>query len=799
MKVSLKWLKQYVDINLPPQELAHKLTMSGSEVSGINTIGGSWDKVFVAQLVDIAPHPNADRLRLATVDLGGECATVVCGAPNLTIGDKVAFAKLGARLFDGHGSQFVELKPAKIRGVVSEGMVASEKELGISEDHTGILILPPDAPVGAPLAAYLGDTVLDLDITPNRPDCLSMIGIAREVAALTGQKVRLPELVYAEEGDPVEQQASVEILDADLCPRYCASLITGVAIRPSPLWMQERLTAAGMRPINNIVDVTNYVMMEYGQPLHSFDYDQLADRKIIVRRAREGECLTTLDGQKCPITTDTLVIADGMSPVALAGVMGGAASEVTEETKNILLESANFNRTSIRRTAAELRMRTEASLRFEKGLSPELPQPALRRATQLMLELGGGKVAWGIIDIYPGRKAAEPIVLTSRRLSGVLGVAFSAEETAKILRSLGFDCQVTDPDAWAMFVTVPYWRTDIRLPDDLAEEVARMVGYDSIPNTTLGGRVPELQSMPMLEFKERVRDLLACCGMREVNAYSLTSLTLLGKVECPSPTPLRVANPMTVEQEYLRTTLRAGILATFAANERHEDAGIRIFEVGRVYLPRDNDLPEEREMLVGVLGGRREEAAWFARPNSMDFFDAKGVVEAILSELGVRGAFVPAEDVILNPGRTASIQIGSLPIGVLGEVHSKVLRSFDIACPQLYLFEIDLASLMPLVAPKRQYRAVSKFPPVVQDIALVVDEAAPAGRVQEIIEAASTVSRATLFDVYTGAQVPAGKKSLAYSIVYQSPSRTLTDAEVARAQDSLLARLRHEAGATLRS
>ncbi|MFH1486163.1 MAG: phenylalanine--tRNA ligase subunit beta, partial [Chloroflexota bacterium] len=795
MKVSLKWLREYVDVILSSHELAHRLTMSGTEVGGIQTVGGAWDNVFVAQLADVSPHPNADRLRLATVDLGADRTTVVCGAPNLTIGDKVAFARVGAKLIDGHSGQPAELKPAKIRGVLSEGMVCSEKELGMSDSHTGIIVLPPDAPLGVPLAEYLGDTVLDLDITPNRPDCLSMIGIARETAALTGQTIRFPDLDYCEEGAAIEESISVEILDPDLCSRYCASLISGVVIRPSPPWMQDRLIASGMRPINNIVDITNYVMMEYGQPLHAFDYDQLADRKIIVRRARKGEVLVTLDGVQRPITPETLVIADGMGAVALAGVMGGAASEVTEETKTILLESANFNRTSIRRTAAELRMRTEASLRFEKGLSPQLAEQALRRATQLMLKLGGGKVAKGIADAYPVKAETEPVVLTANRLERVLGVGFTVERVSEILGSLGFGCQVTDQAAWAMSVTVPYWRTDIRLADDLAEEVARLVGYDEIPNTTVSGCVPQRQAMPMLSFKEMVRDIMASCGMQEVITYSLTSLAMLEKVACLTPAPLRVANPMTLEQEYLRTTLRAGLLCTLAGNERHEDSGIRLFEVGPVYLPRDRDLPEERVMLAGVLSGRREASAWYAGDDVMDFFDAKGVVEVLLGQLGISPAFLPAEDVILSSGRIAEIQANGQPIGVIGEVHPRVLKEFDISSPHVYLFEIKLAALLPLAAERRQCQPTSKFPPVVQDIALVVDAAVPAGRIQTIVEASPLVVDATLFDVYTGSQIPAGKKSLAYSVVYQSSSRTLTDEEVAKAQEALLARLRCELGA----
>ena len=401
MKVSVKWLKDYVDITLPPQELAEKLTMAGLEAGDIQTIGAGWENVFIGEVIRIEKHPNADRLQLATVNLGQEQSTVVCGAPNIAVGQRVPFARVGARLVDGHSGRHVELKPAKIRGVRSEGMVCSEMELGISDNHEGIMVLPKDAPIGAPLAEYMGDTILNIGITPNRPDCLNMIGIAREVAALTGTKVRLPEVQYEEQEPSTNQMISIEILDPDLCPRYCGGIIKEVKIGPSPQWMQERLLAAGMRPINNIVDITNFVMLEYGQPLHAFDYEGIGGKKIIVRRARENEQIITLDGERRELSPDTLVIADEQYPVALAGVMGGAESEVTERTTTILLESANFNNASIRRTSRGLGLISEASSRFDKGLSPDLPMPAIRRAIGLMVDLAGGKAARGIVDVYP--------------------------------------------------------------------------------------------------------------------------------------------------------------------------------------------------------------------------------------------------------------------------------------------------------------------------------------------------------------------------------------------------------------
>ncbi|GAH46605.1 unnamed protein product, partial [marine sediment metagenome] len=437
MKVPLKWLKDYVDVTLPPSDLAQRLTMAGTEVKGWQVIGGDWESIVVGQIVAINPHPDADRLSLPTINLGTEQQTVVCGAPNLRLGDKVAFAHVGAQLIDGHSGQVFRLKPAKIRGVVSTGMVCSEKELGISDSHEGIMVLPAEAPIGTPLVDYMGDVIFDLDITPNRPDCLSVIGIAREVAALTGQGVPLPEVGYEEAPLPIEHQISVDIVDPDLCPRYCASLIAGVKVAASPGWMQQRLLACGMRPINNIVDITNYVMLEYGQPLHAFDYHRIGGKKIIVRRADKGETLVTLDGAKRVLSQDMLVIADEEQAVAIAGVMGGADSEVTQQTTAILLEAANFDPASIYHTGNSLNLPSEARLRFERGISPELTLPAVKRATQLLIQLAGGEAAKGLVDAYPGKQEREPISLSTGRVSSLLGVEFSLDQIIGALASLG--------------------------------------------------------------------------------------------------------------------------------------------------------------------------------------------------------------------------------------------------------------------------------------------------------------------------------------------------------------------------
>jgi len=793
MKVPLSWLREYVEVAPSPGELAEKLTMSGTEVSGMEDIGG-WESIVVGEVVDIAPHPNADRLKLATVDLGGERLTSVCGAPNVDIGQKVPFAHIGAQLIDPESGELVRLKKAKIRGAASDGMICSERELGISDRHEGIMVLPTDAPVGISLDEYLGDTILDLDITPNRPDCLSIIGIAREVAALTGKSVRLPEAMYNELGEPIERKAPVEIANPDLCPRYCASLITDVKIGPSPAWLEQCLLSYGMRPINNIVDITNYVMLEYGQPLHAFDFEKIRGKKIIVRRA-ENEFMYTLDGVERDLTSDMLVIADSMGPVAVAGVMGGADSEVTESTTSILLESANFNPASIRRTSTQFKLRSEASLRFEKGLSPELPLPALKRATQLIAELSRGKVARGIIDIYPGKKEVEPVTLTIKQVTRILGVQIEYERIVTVLKSLGFKCTRVGPEE--LEVTIPYWRTDIRLAEDLVEEIARIIGYDDLPTTLPSGALPPYQPDPMRALKGKVSDILVGCGMQEVITYSLASLDMLHRIPV-QPAPLKVANPITTEQEYLRTTLRPGLLQVLSANENHEENSIRLFEVGKVYLPRRGDLPEERHMLTGVLCGTRLDLSWHGESQTLDFFDGKGVVETLLERLGLAASFMPSEDNTLSPGSRAAIVVEGESVGTLGELHPRVSERFDISSRSVYLFEIDLERLLPATTAPRQYRPIPKFPLTLRDIAVVVDAKTPSKSVQCIIEVSPLVARVTLFDVYSGKQVPRGKKSLAFRIHYRSPSHTLTDDEVNKAQQEIVNRLAKELGATLR-
>ena len=819
MKVSLKWLKDYVDITLPPKELAEKLTMAGLEVRAIEIVGGAWDNVVIGEVMAVNPHPNADRLRLATVSVGTERITSVCGAPNIGVGQKVAFAHIGARLVDSHTGEAVVLKPAKIRGVVSQGMVCSEKELGISDEHEGILVLPPEAPVGAPVSTYLGDVVMDLDITPNRPDCLSAIGIAREIAALTGESLRVPAVDYEETEASIDSLASVNLVNPELCPRYCASLITGIRIAPSPGWLQRRLNSCGMRPINNVVDVTNYVMLEYGQPLHAFDYDKLRGRQIIVRRAGDRETITTLDGSKRTLNPDILVIADKEGAVAVAGIMGGLDSEVTDTTGTIFLESANFNKAAIRRGCSHLQFQSEASVRFDKGLSSELPLIPLKRATQLLLQLTGGKATAGIIDVYPGKAEPNPISLSTREVKRLSGLKLNIDEILRVLKALGFECQGGDSGS-RILVSVPYWRGDVKCSADLVEDVVRMVGYDKIPMTRLSSSLPAQKSRLSLEarqseLKDKLRDILTGFGFQEILTYSLVSLEKLQKVspqfELRVP-PLRVANPMTREQEYLRTTLRAGLLTTLAHNQKFEQAGIRLFEIGKVFLPEhapaiasraeqsegERELPHEKEMVCALLSGARTGLSWQTGKEPLDFFDAKGVAESLLAQFGLKGSFEHSDDEGSYPGRVADLIVEDDKVGVVGDVHPQVAQAFELT-NAVSLMEIDLEKLLTKIVKARGYQSIPRCPSVSRDIALIIDERVPYRRVEEIAQSFPLVMKVTLFDLYRGEQIAEGKKSFAVRIVYQSPSRTLTDEEVDQTQNQMLAKLWQELGASLRA
>lgn len=804
MKLSLNWLRDFVDVDLPVPELARLLIDATAEVEGWETIGASWDpeKIRVAEVLAVEPHPNADRLRLVTVNTGSETKQVVCGAPNVAVGQKVAFATEGARLVDGHSGELATLKLRPIRGVESAGMVLSEKELGLSDDHEGILVLPEDALPGRPLVEQLGDIVFDISTWANRADLLGVLGFGRETAAITGKVLREPDRTYTESDRNVEDLVSVSIEDPDLCLRFTASVIENVNIGPSPEWMQDRLKKAGMRPINNVVDITNYVMLETGQPLHAFDYDLVRDKRIVARRAKPGEKLVTLDDVEREFDGEMLLICDGGGPVGVAGVMGGGNSEVNANTRNVLLEVANFRAGSIRRTSTYLKLRTEASLRFEKGLGPEMAEYAQRRALHLFEQLTGGKVAKGLVDVYPGKQPRPTIVVEASRIEQVLGIGVPVEDVRRILTDLGFVCHFVPPGKYS--VQPPDWRPDVVIADDVIEDIGRIYGYDKLPATMLRGTLPDPEPNPLMDLRERVRDEVAALGFQEIITYTLSDMNRLQRMLPPDDqlrnNPLAVVNPVASQYTYLRTTVRPAVLETYAGNRRHTDGALRLFEVGLEYLPVEADLPHERPVLVAALGGVRESRWNSSGGDRLDFYDAKGVVEALLGSLGIAANYAPREEHAFLRGHTAEVRVGKEPIGVLGQVHPDTAAAFDIDEP-VFLLEIWLEDVVRHLPERPAYSAPSKFPEVRQDVSLLVDAATPAGRLLEIARnhrSGSVRVRADIFDDYRGKGVPEGQKALAVRLRYQADDRTLTDADVAKIQQGLMTRLNKELGASLR-
>ena len=802
MKVPLSWLRQYVDVNIPASELAHRLTMAGVEVGEVEETGG-WSEVYVGSVTGVRPHPNADRLRLCTVTTGPDEMEVVCGAPNVAEGQKICFARVGAYLYNAHSDRHEILAAAQIRGVESQGMICSELELGLGEDHTGIIVLPDDAPLGEPLSDYLGDTILDLELTPNRLDCLSMLGVAHEVAALTGGTVREPEIHYEESGPAVGERVSISIADPDLCHRYTATVIDGVRIGPSPQWLQDRLTRAGMRPISNVVDVTNFVMLEYNQPLHAFDLGTVKDSTVIVRRAHPGERLTTLDGVDRALNSEILVIADANGAIGLGGVIGGANSEIGPQTSTVLLESANFNPINNRETATSMGLRTEATLRFEKGLRPELAPMGLRRATALIQEVAGGTVAPGIIDVYPEPPEAAPTVtLTTRRLKQSLGMDVTLEQAQTALESLGFICA---PDAVSLQVTIPWWRNDVNIEDDLVEEVVRVIGYDAVPTVMLSTPIPFYSQIQSIAIRDQIKDSLAAGGMQEVINYTLASAELLERVGPPDgdAPPMRIANPMSSTHEFLRPTLQAGLLATLAANQSNGTGPFRFFEVGRVFLPRSGELPEELETVAAVLAGRRAGTSWLTESGGsaeMDFYDAKGLAELLLDRLGVRPSWERGEHHVYQPGRCAVVKSEGVTLGHVGEIHPSIRDRFQLDAGTVAGFEFNLQTILnALPEVERHFEPLPRFPSATRDLALVVPSEVTVGQVTDLMLRNRLVQRAELFDIYAGENLAPGTKSLALHVHLQAADRTLTNEEIGRSLTGLLRTLEREVGATLRS
>ncbi|MCX6544053.1 MAG: phenylalanine--tRNA ligase subunit beta [Acidobacteria bacterium] len=851
MRVPLTWLRDYVAIVDTPDELASRLTFAGLEVeeieyvglapeqrpiaglpatgrSGPPAVGIAWNPatIVIAQVLEVMPHPNADRLTLLRVDDGtGTEQIVLTGAPNLfplkgtgplATPMKVVYAREGAVLYDGHkpGREVMTLKRAKIRGVESKSMVCSEKELGISDEHDGIIVLDADAPVGMPAAAYMGDVVFTVKINPNMARNACIVGIAREIAALTDVPLITPATTVAATGAPLAGRVDVEIRDAALNPRFALGLIEGVAIAPSPYRVQRRLRLAGTRPINNIVDATNYVMFELGEPLHAFDWDVIRKRAgdtrptIITRRAAPGETLTTLDHVGRTLDQDAVLVCDAAGPLSLAGVMGGAESEISASSTNILLEGAAWDFINIRKTVKAQGLPSEASYRFSRGVHAALAEWGVNRALGLMREWAGGSVAAGLVDRYPGKVDPPVVAITPADVERQLGVRMEIDQIVRILGALEFRCEVVEGTVRA---TAPEHRLDIGQgitgQADIVEELARIYGYERIPNTMLAEVIPPPHPNRELIIEERVRDLLVSLGLQEIVTYSLTSPEREARLAANSepgeePPYVRLANPIVVDRVVMRRTLLSGLLEIAAANARHADR-LAFFEVGPVFLSRpDRVLPEEPVRIAMLLAGPRAMPGWQgADREPMDFYDLKGVIEGLAQAMQVPAISVePAAHPSLIPGRSAKLLIGAEPAGHFGELHPAVAGRFGITGQRVLIAELDLATLTADVTDRHASRAVPTFPPVREDIAVIVSDEIPAAKVCAVVRAAGgpMLSGMALFDVYRGGQVGPGNKSLALSLTYQASDRTLTDVDAAKIRERIVRALQTELGATLR-
>lgn len=835
MQVPISWLKDYVDIRLSTQELAERMTLAGLEVEKIDYIGVEgaellWEPTHfvVARVLAVDPHPNADRLVLATVDYGADrTETLVTGAPNLFpflgrdisgLDVKSPMVMEGATIYDGHQDGFVRtrLKGRPVRGIMNRHMLCSEKELGISDEHEEIILMRTDATPGTPLQDVLGDVVLHLDLTPNLARCQSVIGVAREVAALTGAPLRYPSLDVGMEGPPVTDAIRVQILEPDLCPRFTATLIRDITIGPSPEWMQRRLRLIGLRPINNVVDITNYVMMELGQPLHAFDYDKLQARAgdavptITVRRASPGEGMTTLDGVNRTFNDFDILITDTAGPVGIGGVMGGEDTEVHPETRNVLLEAANFNLIHIRRTAQAHKLPSEASARFGKGIHPADALRGARRAAEFMRQLADGTVGRGIVDNYPAPPPPVVSTVTPAQVERSLGISLGLGQITDILSALQFECVVKDDTVHA---TVPDHRLDIGTgiigTADLIEEIARIHGYDRIPETEMSDRLPPLRPNRLLEREEQTRDLLRAVGLQEIISYRLTTPAAESRVLPPSERPddrpyVTVANPISQDKTVMRHTLLESMIEAVAKNLRHH-ARVALFELGPVYLAsEEGSLPDEPTRLCIGLGGQRETVGWAGGDESnMDYYDLKGILEALTDGWRVTNvSYEPVTHPTFYPGRVARLSLSDgTYLGVAGQVHPLVAHNFDMSegIPALAA-ELDLQTLFAAVPADFTIAPVPVFPAVFRDIALVMDDAVPAAEVERLIAqtGGQLLVGVRLFDVYRGEQLPTGRKSLAYALTFQAPDRTMTDNEANNLRDKIARRLGHELGAQLR-
>lgn len=791
MKVPYNWLKDYVEINVDPHTLGDKLTLSGSALEEVIIQGDNIKNVVTGKITKIEKHPDADRLNVCQVNIGKEEIQIVTAATNMKEQDIVPVALHKSILADG-----TEIKKGKMRGVVSNGMFCSEEELGIAGDEPvhGLMILPSDAPLGMDIKEYLGlnKAILDFEITSNRPDCLSMVGMARETAATLRTNYTMPNFNYEVKCSiNINDELKVEVKDK-LCRRYMARGVKNVKVESSPSWMQERLLEAGVRPINNIVDITNFVMLEIGQPMHAFDARQIESKTIVIEKANDGEKFTTLDEIERELDSSILMIKDGSKSVAVAGIMGGLNSEIQDDTTEVIFESANFEGTNIRVSSKKLNLRSESSSRFDKDIDPNLAKLAIDRACALICELNCGEVMEGTIDIYNDVKEEGSITVNSTWINKFLGTEISKEEMKEALDSLDLITEIKNED---LIISIPTFRIDIAIKEDIAEEIARIYGYDKIPTTIFKVSTEREPRYKNELLTDKVIEIMVASGVNQSISYSFVSPKVFDKVNIPVDSELRnvvkIKNPLGEDYSVMRTTTLPSIMESLGRNYSRNNDYVRLFEIGRIYLPNENEkqLPTEKNVLtIGIYG-------------DCDYLDLKGIVENIIDGLGISKAkYVrESENQSYHPGKTAALMVRNKKVGVFGEVHPDVTENYGINV-NCYVAELDLDSLFEASTTVKSYKPLPKFPAVTRDIALLCDDSILVAEIEETIRKAggNLVEKVQLFDIYKGAQIPEGKKSIAYAIAYRDEKKTLEDKDISKVHDKILKALEHKLGAVLR-
>ena len=806
MKVSLSWLKDYIDIQMDAADLADALTMAGLEVEAVSNRYAYLQTVFVGRVTEVSSHPNADKLTICRVEASDGSRTVVCGAPNVSEGMLAPLALPGTVLPDG-----TKLEKSVIRGEKSDGMLCSEMELGLGIDGSGIMALDPSLEMGDHLAEALGleDTVFELDLTPNRPDCLSVIGIAREIAAIQNTSLKYPDYSLTDKKDMISSLTSVKIEAPDHCPRYSARLVENIEIKPSPFWIQDRLLSVGLRPINNIVDITNYVMMETGQPLHAFDFDQLAQNRIVVDIAADGDTFVTLDDKERQLNSRMLMICDGEKQVAVGGVMGGLNSEIEDTTRRVLIEGAYFNPVSIRKTAKTLGLSTDASHRFERGVDPQGTVRAVNRAAKLMVEFGGGTLIEGIIDEYPQPQTVNSVSLSTAHTHRLLGIYPDGSEIKKLLESIEFKVEKMTGESGdqQLVVVPPSFRVDISRPEDLMEEVARLAGYNNIPTTFPAMPAEARPPARNLELRSRLKELMTGFGFTEAITYSFVAEAscdhLRLKAEDPRRNLIHILNPLSEDQAVMRTSLATGLIQTAVYNIAQQVKNLKLFEIGKSFIKtKSQELPREPEFLAALWTGSRHNASWHGREIPCDFYDIKGVAEGLIGTLkidNIRFTAMPDGDCdYTRPGYTAQILAGDIPAGLVGEIHPRVREVFDLKQPA-YIFELDLDKIRALIPHTTKSMPIPKFPAIYRDITIIVDRSIETQTVLETVAniREGLVENLHLFDVFEGDPIAAGKKSVSFRVTYRSSDKTLEDEDVNDLHKSITARLLEAFDATL--